>query len=106
MQRPVTKGKSAGASAGAGDLSFAADYPLLHSYLSDETYDDGSARERSTVSVFFEDGVVKAALNDKDMKRSAYVSANAVDDLWMTLEAGLSGDKLDWRQWHKGTKKK
>src|SRR6185369_13315110 len=45
----------------------------LRDYLTNGKYDDGSPRQLSTITLFWEDGA-KAALNDRDNHRSLYVS--------------------------------
>src|SRR5678816_2203499 len=44
--------------------------PTVLQWLSDDRWDDGSARQPSTLLVFAEDGCLKACLNDRDGSRS------------------------------------
>jgi len=78
----------------------------IMAFLTDVAYDDGTPRELSTISLFVEDGMFKAALNDKDMRRSLYVTAESMLGALGALEATLLRGGGDWRPWNKATKKK
>jgi hypothetical protein len=71
--------------------------PAVWSYLTMSTWEDGSLRETSTISIFQGQSSLQAALNDRDASRVAFVSAESVEGLLAALEAGLQGDSLDWR---------
>lgn len=81
----------------ATDTVFAKRHPELWSHLADEQYEDGSPRERSTLMVFVEDGLVKLCLNDRDQNRTAWISALTLQEAMGALEKGLAGGRLDWR---------
>lgn len=106
MQRPDVTDKGNVPFRAVGEDGFAKKHPLLLSYLQDVSYDDGSSREPSSMSVFVEDGLFKIALNDRDLKRSAYVSADTLSGCMAALEAQLGKGVADWRAWNKGSKKK
>lgn len=102
MKKPdVSKGKP-GASGGGIKETDRELFKNLLSYWMDSKWDDGSVRETSTVSLFVEEGMFKAALNDRDLRRSAYVSGDSIEDVLLKLELGLEGDTLDWRSWQGG----
>ena len=60
----------------------------------------------AALSVFVEAGWVKVALNDKDQRRSCYVSSETLSSCLEALELGLAGNTVDWRAWNHNTKKK
>ncbi len=80
--------------------------PLLVEHLGTQKYEDGSSRETSTLSVFTEDGGLRVALNDRDNRRSLYVSADSLEGCLKALEAMLADDRAAWRAWKTGGKKK
>ena len=106
MKRPVASDEQRVGASKAPNDGFAAKLPTLLSYLIDDKYDDGSARERSAVSLFISDGSWKAALNDKDLKRSLYVSADSLAAVLETLERQAAAPDADWRAWAGQRKKK
>lgn len=84
-----------------------ATWPRLWEHLADDKWDDGSAREPSSLSVFVADGQMKACLNDRDSECSLYVSGATLVDCLTALEKRLNGDKeADWRAWGKKKKRK
>lgn len=88
------------------EKSWEAKHPEIMAFLTDVSYDDGTPRELSTVALFTEDGAFKVALNDKDMKRSLYVSGDSAMTALDALEAVLKRGGGDWRAWNQRTKKK
>ena len=79
--------------------------PSVVEHLVDSTYDDGSLRETSTLTVFIDAGVLKVGLNDRDNRRTLYVSGPDVGSALESLERALRAQAPDWRPW-KGTDKK
>nr|CDL66643.1 unnamed protein product [uncultured bacterium] len=89
-----------------GEKSWERKHPALMEFLLDETYDDGSPRQTSTISLFVEDGTFKAALNDRDLRRSLYVAAATVLGTLDAIEAALGNGTATWRSWNQHTTKK
>ena len=84
--------------------------PTICEYLSHTTYEDGSPRETSTISVKEQDGKVLVALNDKQESRGLYRSAGSVQEAMALIEKALATNSADWRVWKqegkgKGVKK-
>lgn len=71
--------------------------PLVLSYLVETQYEDGSARRTSTLTLFVDDGQLKASLNDRDNSRTAFVSADSLAELLEALECHLSDPTSPWR---------
>lgn len=72
--------------------------PALLEHLTLGKWDDGAVRQRGSISVFWEDGVFKMWINDKDSGRAASVSAATMEDLLLRVEGKLTEDSLDWRR--------
>jgi len=72
--------------------------PAVVEYLTAVSYPDQSPRERSTISVFLEDGVVKACLSDRDQARTLWRSGPSVEDALMALETAVVDGTADWRR--------
>jgi len=81
-------------------------FPTIWEYLTAMTFEDGSERQTSSLSVFVEDGVVKVALNDRAEQRSAYVTGDDLRAALKALEGQLGGAGADWRAWKVKGKKK
>lgn len=105
LKRPVSSSASGGPPRAAVDLEFRRRWPTLASYVLDVTWEDGSRRETATVTVFAEDGLLKASINDRAGKRTAFMAGETLDGLLDRLDTGLEEEKLDWRPW-KGDKRK
>lgn len=76
----------------------AEEYPALWEHLTLVSWEDGGAREPSSLTVFYAEGLLKACLSDKEAERTAFVSAGSFEGLLLALEHGLQGDSLDWRR--------
>lgn len=101
MKRPErVKGGATRATVGrCPDIELLAKCPNVVEHLVASTYDDGSKRERSTLTVFIEDGHVKIALNDRQEKQSFYVTAERLWDALEGMESHLVDGKAEWRYW-------
>lgn len=105
MKKP-TSDSPKGKGQAAADTKFAEKFPTILEYLTDAKWEDGTDREVSSVTVFVEDGYFKLALNDKDLRRSLYVTGETLEKALLALEKGLNGQTADWRAWNARTKKK
>lgn len=106
MKRP--EGKVAGGKAGGGvcsDEGFLKKYPTIVTHLSDDKYDDGGARELSTLAVSIREGQIAIALNDKDLKQSMYTMAETLTEALKLLEGALAAGNGEWRPWKAGKRR-
>lgn len=76
--------------------------PGLMEFLTVDSYPDGEVRQRSTLLVFVEEGVVKVCLNDRAEERSLWRSAASMEDCLLELETALQSEGTDWRKSGKG----
>lgn len=74
------------------------DCPAVAEYLTVDRYPDGSPRERATLSLFMEDGVVKACLSDRDQGRTLWRSSYGVEEAIMALDGAIADGTADWRR--------
>lgn len=105
MKKPVRASSEPTTRVPMPDEEFVLSYPVLTTFLCDSAYDDGSLRERSTLTVFVEDGSIKVALNDRAEARSLYVAAQTLPEALELLERGVNADQPPWRLWPRGRKK-
>lgn len=87
---------------GQGSVSVGADlwatvHPGIWEMMTGPTMPDGSAREGSTLLVFWASDGVKICLNDRDTQQQAWVTARGVGEALEALERGLQANTLDWR---------
>lgn len=106
MKRPDGSKTSGNPVPGLLDQAATKMLPLLVEHMTCDAYDDGTKRQRSTVTLFVEDGNVKACLNDREMERSLFRSAGEFLEALEALEKALTqGDESEWRPWNKKRKK-
>lgn len=80
------------------DEDFARRWPTLAAYLSDTTWDDGKKRETATLTLFVDDGCLKACLSDRATARIAFVTETTLQGLLDVLQEGLEDDSIEWRK--------
>jgi len=85
-------------SGGSLDPEFARQYPALHEYMTADVYPSGESRQRSTVSIFVEDGTWKACLNEKEQGLVLFVAEDRFGTLVEALELLLQEDSVPWRK--------
>lgn len=73
-------------------------YPVIYAYLTDDTFEDGEARERSTMLLVAEGDLFKACMIDKNADATLWASGATFDDLFACLETRLSDPGSDWRR--------
>jgi hypothetical protein len=70
----------------------------VHEFMTLEQWPGGDKRRTGALSLFFEDGVFKCWVNDKDAQRSATLSAPTLGLLLLKVEEKLAEDTLEWRK--------
>jgi hypothetical protein len=85
------------------DVDFQNSYPALFEFMSCPTYPDGSSRQLSTLTLFRDDNLWKACLNEKDQGLVLFVSEDRFGVLLEALELLLQEERPPWRKsTHKG----
>jgi hypothetical protein len=97
LKKPVMQATPVGPAKGPEGGSLA-DYPTVWAFLSALTWpEDGSPRVPGSITLFTEDGVWKAAVNDKT-GYVAFVSGRSPEGLLEAIEEGMEAGSLDWRK--------
>lgn len=105
MKKP-TKIGSAGSSPLVSRLSKTVATATVQEWMTDGRWEDGTARETSTLSLFFEDGVLKVAFHDRSQSRSLYLAGDCLETVLEALEVRLADGTGEWRLWKgKGNKR-
>jgi len=97
VRPPSPDGKGDGAINLWPDSAFVRDYPALAEFMSMDRWDDGTAREPTTLLLFASDGRLKACVNDKACNRVAFITGVDLQEVLRLIECGLETNTLDWR---------
>lgn len=97
MKKPTNVGPGAAGAKPGNELWVTTEYPGLWEALTEDKWDDGTKRERTTLLVLVEGDRWKGMVNDKALQRCAWATGDTLEDLLATIEAGIQGDLLDWR---------
>jgi hypothetical protein len=97
LRKPIKPDASVKSLGDFVDERFSGLYPVLAEYLASGSYEDGSLRQTASLTLFTEDGRLKACLSDKDNGRVGFISADSFLGLLEALEVALSEDSMDWR---------
>lgn len=87
-----------GVTAAPPDDELAGDCPCVHALLTCPVGPEGRPRRTASLLVFFEDGVWKGVLHDREMGRQLWVTSRWYVDLVVALEERLTADPIDWRR--------
>jgi hypothetical protein len=69
----------------------------LFSYLTDELWDDGSSRERSTMMTFADGVQWKVWFNDRAMGRTCWMTGETIEAALIALDQALADDSVSWK---------
>lgn len=70
----------------------------LAEFLTLDRWEDGKKRRTGSITVFSDEGSLKACLSDKDTDAVAFVSAPSWVQLLHLVEEGIRGSSLEWRR--------
>jgi len=73
------------------------EHPAITEFMTLETNDDGSERTTSMLCVFYEAGIYKIALQDRQEGQSLWVSSQSIPEALDALESILQSGDGDWR---------
>lgn len=79
------------------DIKAEKEIPTLWSYLTQTTWEDGTARQTAGLLIFAQDGMLKAMLRDKDAGLCLWVAGKSWAGLLGALEAALNDPEAEWR---------
>jgi hypothetical protein len=88
----------------AVDLSgtWLAPFPHVRDFLCVPVWDDGSPRQVGSITLFCDEGRMKACANDKDAQLMCFVSGESLEAVFASLEAVLASGGGDWRAMKQG----
>jgi hypothetical protein len=99
FKRPdATVGGGGKGSGKVEDKDFAKEAPTLLAYLQEDAWPDGQDRQRSSIVLFVEDGMLKACLSEKDTSSTLWASSRNFWGILEALEGRLTEDAPDWRK--------
>lgn len=97
MLQRATRPKTEGGVTCVQDADLAKKCPALAAHLCQTTWEDGEARQTSTLSIFTGDGCFKACLRDRELGLCLWVAAKCYAALPLALEAALTDPNTVWR---------
>ena len=103
LKKPTKTSGGVGARVVVSDAVLEERCPTVLQYLQNDTYEDGSPRRTSTITLFVEDGRVKACLNDRDNDRTCFVTAESLLDVLDALEVSVLDEGTVWKEGRKPT---
>ena len=77
---------------------FMASYPHLWRYLTQTRWEDGTARQPSSLSIFSQHGKWTIMLAEKNWGLILFATADRLEGLWEALDARLADPRADWRE--------
>jgi hypothetical protein len=88
------------------DPRFVKKFPGLWELLTQTKYPDESPRERSSLTLFVEEGVFKLVVSEKTRELSCWATGPTFEGALDALEKRLTSDSPEWRSRPSGKKKK
>jgi len=80
------------------EAEWAQRWPLLLAYMTQDRWEDGTARATSSLLLFKQDGIIKVMLRDKDTGLCLWAAGNGLFASLNAVEGLLCDPKADWRQ--------
>jgi hypothetical protein len=71
--------------------------PAIWFWLTATSWKDGTPKQRGRLSVFYEDGILKAMMKDRDRGKCCWVAGTSWHGLLGALEAALVDPEHRWR---------
>lgn len=97
IERERSEGTAGGLEPPEVDLVWMEDHPAIVEYLTETKWSDGRARSTATVLLFFDSGMWKVCLNDRDGERCTFVSGAGPMTALDSLEGQLQEGRVEWR---------
>lgn len=98
LRRRREESPSNGQARSREDEAFEEACPALSSYVTKDEFDDHTKRLTSSLTIFCDEGVLKAVLNDREAGESLWVSAPGFMTLIHALEKKLALGDGEWRK--------
>lgn len=75
-----------------------AGFPELWSFVSATKWEEGTVRQPGSVTLFRDQGRLKAAFNDRDAGEVGFLTLDVQEPILAQLEEALREDSVDWRR--------
>jgi len=98
LKKPEASAASTSLSPSVASTEWAILWPSLWEFLTAATWDDGSKRRLPTLLLFWEEGLWKSCLSDRDQGRTGWSSGPSPEALMTSLDAQLRDDRVEWRK--------
>lgn len=98
IKRRAVKVEGGDGSAEFDPDEFALHYTTLWEYLTLSRFEDGSPRKTSSLTVFADDGCLKAVLKDRDASLCLWAAAPSMTGLFTLLDSMLNNPETAWRR--------
>lgn len=72
-------------------------WPAIWEHLTAGEYPDGTKRERSSLTVFYQDHSIRGMIRDKDQKLCLWATSTSLFGLLDAIEAGCNDPDAEWR---------
>lgn len=82
----------------SAEAEFVQHFPTVWEYLTETTFTDGSKRLTSSLNIFFQDGVCKISIRDKEAGEILWASADGPMSALKVLEGMLVSGEAEWRK--------
>lgn len=98
LKRPDAPGEGVPACCLDHAAKLSSSYPALWEFITLTQWEDGTARQPGSVTVFLGHVQLQACITCKESSRVAFVSGRSLEELLLALDQGLADDRLDWRR--------
>lgn len=72
-------------------------FPVLFDYLTATTWEGGEPRETANLTLFWQDGMFKVCIHDKDLNRVLFVAGASVLEALSRADRDIESGRADWR---------
>lgn len=80
------------------DEKFGKQFPAITEFLTVSVLGDGQTRTPSSITMFFEEGLFKLCLSERDRNLTLWATGPTLQDAFKTLEGRLSSPRPEWRR--------
>jgi len=88
------------------DEKFVKKYPALWMFLTALEYEPGKPRERSSLTMFVEEGCFKLCLTERTKECSCWATGPTYEEALKALEERITSAAPEWRSSGKGKRRK
>jgi len=98
LKRPVVR-ETGRVSGVLSESPLGKSYPALVAFLTEATWEDGTARETGTAMLLFGDGLLKLWLHDRNEPAcAAWAAGEALEDVFAAADDMIATGSGEWRK--------